>query len=91
MTLLLSGVLLLFLSMQAVHTHPVGSAPDLQHCALCMAAHAVPLVVAGLTAWILFAAQGRVAVPQARAGHRLVFSQLWIRPPPFSKSRLQNV
>lgn len=87
--LALCGMLLLFLSAEAVHAHAGG--PDLQHCTLCLLAHAVPQAAVGVLTAVLFTAMGKTAVPPVRSGYTPVLRQPRIRPPPFALLPAQNV
>ena len=74
-------VLLVFMSVELAHAHPLG-APDTAHCQLCLAAHIALYRTIVLAACLLLAALGKVVDRDAAAGFSVMRSTRRIRPPP---------
>jgi hypothetical protein len=80
LALILCCVLLVFLSVEAVHMHAPGT--DAAHCQLCTAAHiAVGTAMIAVAALIL-AAIAAMVEREAAAGFWVSLSENRIRPPP---------
>lgn len=81
LALALCCVLLLFLSAEAAHAHPLGS-PDLAHCSLCLAAHVAPHAASALPSGVVLVVWGAVVARRVLCGYTAVEAVCRIRPPP---------